>query len=72
MADGNRLLGFTIPGRAARGRLVRLDTVLDEILSAHAYPEPVARLLAETLALTALLGALLRPEDEGEQQMSLL
>jgi molecular chaperone Hsp33 len=63
MADGNRLLGFTIPGRAARGRLVRLDTVLDEILSAHAYPEPVARLLAETLALTALLGALLRPED---------
>ncbi len=62
-ADNNRLLGFTLPQRAARGRLVRLDSVLDEILAAHAYPEPVARLLGETLALTALLGALFRPED---------
>ena len=59
----NRLLGFTIPGRSARGRLVRLGSVLDEILGAHAYPETVARLLAETLALTALLGSLFRPED---------
>lgn len=63
MAGHNRLLGFTLPQRSARGRLVRLDSVLDEILSAHAYPEPVARLLAETLALTALLGALFRPEE---------
>lgn len=63
MSAGNRLLGFTIPGRSARGRLVRLGSVLDEILAAHAYPEPVARLLAETLALTALLGSLFRPED---------
>lgn len=62
MAD-NRLLGFTLPQRSARGRLVRLGPVLDEILGAHAYPEPVARLLAETLALTALLGALFRPEE---------
>ncbi len=61
--SGDRMLGFTLPGRGARGRLVRLTSVLDEILGAHAYPEPVARLLGETLALTALLGALLRPED---------
>jgi molecular chaperone Hsp33 len=60
---GDRLLGFTLPQRAARGRVVRLGHVLDEILGAHAYPEPVARLLGETLALTALLGALFRPED---------
>ncbi len=60
---GDRLLGFTLPQRAARGRVVRLGNVLDEILGAHAYPEPVARLLGETLALTALLGALFRPED---------
>jgi molecular chaperone Hsp33 len=64
MADNNnRLMGFTIASRSARGRLVRLGSVLDEVLGAHAYPEPVARLLAETLALTALLGALFRPED---------
>lgn len=60
---GDRLLGFTLPQRAARGRVVRLGHVLDEILGAHAYPEPVARLLGETLALTTLLGALFRPED---------
>lgn len=63
--DGDRLLGFTLPGRAARGRVVRLDSALGEILAAHAYPEPIARLLAEALVLTALLGALLRP-DEGQ------
>lgn len=65
MADtgDNRILGFTMPKRSARGRVVRLGSVLDEILGAHAYPEPVAQMLAETLALTALLGALFRPED---------
>ncbi|WP_199556262.1 Hsp33 family molecular chaperone HslO [Sandaracinobacteroides hominis] len=61
--DGDRLIGFTLPGRGARGRVVRLDKALGEILAAHAYPEPIARLLGETLALTALLGALFRPEE---------
>jgi molecular chaperone Hsp33 len=42
--------------------VVRLDRALGEILGAHAYPEPVARLLAEALVLTALLGALFRPD----------
>jgi molecular chaperone Hsp33 len=64
--DGDRLLGFTVPQRGVRGRVVRLDGaasgVLGEILAAHAYPDPIARLLAETLALTAMLGALFRPE----------
>jgi molecular chaperone Hsp33 len=62
LPDGDRLLGFTIADRAARGRIVRLDAVLGEILAAHAYPDPIARLLAEAIALTALLGALFRPE----------
>jgi molecular chaperone Hsp33 len=63
MADTDRLLGFLLPRRAARGRLVRLGPVLREVLEAHSYPETVARLLAEALALTALFGALLRPEE---------
>jgi len=58
-------IGFALPGRHARGRLVRLGPVLDEILSAHDYPAPVARLLAEALVLTALLGATLK--DAGGQ-----
>jgi molecular chaperone Hsp33 len=53
-------IGFALPARHARGRLVRLGPVLDEILSAHDYPAPVARLLAEALTLTALLGATLK------------
>ncbi|MBA3676818.1 MAG: Hsp33 family molecular chaperone HslO [Sphingosinicella sp.] len=53
-------VGFTLPGRHARGRLVRLGPLLDEILSAHDYPAPVARILSEALTLTALLGAMLK------------
>lgn len=58
-------VGFTLPARSARGRLVRLGPVLDEVLSAHAYPAPVARILSEALTLTALLGAMLK--DAGGQ-----
>lgn len=66
MGEGmDDVIGFTIPERGARGRLVRLGPVVDEILSTHAYIEPVGRLLGEALALVALLGSLLQP-DEGE------
>ncbi|MDB5671141.1 MAG: Hsp33 family molecular chaperone HslO [Alphaproteobacteria bacterium] len=58
-------LGFTIPHRNARGRIVRLGPLLDHILSAHDYPAPIARILSEALVLTALLGSLLK-EDEGQ------
>ncbi len=59
-ADLDRAIGFTIPGRHARGRVARLGPVLDAVLSAHAYPEPIERLLAEALTLTALLGSTLK------------
>jgi molecular chaperone Hsp33 len=58
-------LGFTIPGRNARGRLVRLGPLLGHILSAHDYPAPIARILSEALVLAALLGSLLK-EEEGQ------
>jgi molecular chaperone Hsp33 len=44
--------------RHARGRAVRLDTVLDTILSAHDYPPAITNLLAEALVTAALLGSL--------------
>ncbi|MGB5078235.1 MAG: Hsp33 family molecular chaperone HslO [Sphingorhabdus sp.] len=56
-------LRFSLPERHARGRLVRLDKVLSEILSAHAYPPLIERTLAEALVLTALLGASLKQAD---------
>ncbi len=58
-------IGFSLPARHARGRLVRLGPVLDTILAAHSYPAPIARLLAEALTVTALLGAMLK--DDGGQ-----
>ena len=42
------------------GRLVRLGSLVDTILKRHAYPEPLAHLLAEALALTAALAASLK------------
>jgi molecular chaperone Hsp33 len=68
MADNPTLdtaLGVTIPSRHARGRLVRVGPALDAILANHAYPPVIAHLLAEALALTALLGSLLK--DPGGQ-----
>jgi molecular chaperone Hsp33 len=64
-ANLDEAIGFTIPARNARGRIVRLGPVLDLILSAHDYPAPIARILSEALVLTALLGSLLK-EDEGQ------
>ncbi len=61
--DLDRLVGFTIPARNARGRTVRLGPVLDRILAAHDYPPPIQRLLAEALVLTALMGGLLKREE---------
>jgi molecular chaperone Hsp33 len=64
-ADLDRVTGFTIPDRDARGRIVRLGPVLDTILGAHAYPPAIEAVLAEALTLTALLGSLLK-EAKGQ------
>ncbi|MEQ8738854.1 MAG: Hsp33 family molecular chaperone HslO [Hoeflea sp.] len=61
----DKLLGFTLPGRSARGRGVRLDGVVNDVLSAHDYPPPITHLLGEALVLGALMGSLLK--DEGGQ-----
>jgi molecular chaperone Hsp33 len=60
---GDQPLRFSLPERHARGRLVRLDDVLSDILSAHAYPPLIEKTLAEALVLTALLGASLKQAD---------
>lgn len=62
---GERTLGFTIPSRHVRGRVVRLDGVVDDILSAHDYPAPIALILAEALVLATLMGSLMK--EDGAQ-----
>ena len=53
---------FQIEKSHVRGRMVRLGAELDALLSKHAYPDTVARFLAETVALTALLASMLKYE----------
>ena len=57
------LMGFTLPGRSARGRIVRMEDVLEQVLSAHDYPAPITHLLGEALVLGTLMGGLLKGEN---------
>ena len=54
------VLPFEIKPLGVRGRLVRLGAAVDDILHRHDYPPPVSALLAEAVALTAMLGAMLK------------
>ena len=56
------VLPFSLPKAGLRGQLVRLDAVSTRALSAHALPETSQRVLAEALALTAILGSALKLE----------
>jgi len=58
-------LGFSIPERHARGRLLRIGPALGDVLSNHDYPPRVARVLSEALVLAGLLGSLLK-DDTGQ------
>jgi molecular chaperone Hsp33 len=56
------VLPFEISTLDLRGRLVRLGPAVDEILTRHNYPLPVAKLLGEAIALAVLLGSALKIE----------
>jgi molecular chaperone Hsp33 len=51
---------FQIERGGTRGRLVRLGPLIDTVLAQHAYPEPVAVLLAEMLSLAVALASALK------------
>lgn len=53
---------FQIEGLPVRGRVVRLGEAVNEVLTRHSYPEPVANLLGEACALAALVGSSLKFE----------
>lgn len=62
--DCDRVLPFGIERQDVRGRVLRLGDSLDAILAAHDYPAPAAELLGEALALTGLVGSVLKPEGK--------
>lgn len=56
IAWDDTILPFQLDRADVRGRVARLDAVLETILEQHAYPAPVAALIAEAVLLTALIG----------------
>ena len=54
------VLPFQIGDTAVRGRIVRLSGSIDEILSRHAFADPVSTLVGEAVALVAMMGAALK------------
>lgn len=62
LPDDSHIQTFHLQIANLRGRLVRLSGVLNDILAPHKYPEPVQRLVAETVVLTALLASMLKYE----------
>ena len=59
---------IVLPFRTVRsdviGRVVRLGTTIDTVLSGHSYPEPVSYALGEALVLTAMLGSALKTQGK--------
>ncbi|MGY5801431.1 Hsp33 family molecular chaperone [Rhizobium hainanense] len=63
-AGDDHVVPFQVEGLDVRGRAVQLGPLLDAILARHDYPTPVARLLAEAVVLTVLLGTSLKFEGK--------
>jgi molecular chaperone Hsp33 len=59
-SEDNVIQPFQLESSFLRGRIVKLGSVLNDILTPHAYPEAVAHMVAENLTLSLLLGAMLK------------
>jgi molecular chaperone Hsp33 len=64
MPGKDTVMPFEVKPLGVRGRIVRLGPVVDDILQRHDYPPQVSALLAEAIALTAMLGATLKFEGK--------
>src|SRR5271156_4166927 len=62
------VLPFAVESLSVRGRLVRLGLAIDLLLKRHDYPAPVSKLVAEAVALAALLGSTLKMEGRFQLQ----
>jgi molecular chaperone Hsp33 len=54
------ILPFEVAALDLRGRVARLGPAIDEILSCHDYPAPVASVLGEAVVLAVLFGSSLK------------
>ncbi|MGH1369920.1 MAG: Hsp33 family molecular chaperone HslO [Maritimibacter sp.] len=56
IAWDDTILPFQLDRADVRGRVVRLDGVLDSVLEQHDYPDQIEQLVAEAALLTAMIG----------------
>ncbi len=56
IAWDDTVLPFQLDRTGTRGRLARLDGLLQSVLAQHDYPAPIEALIAEAALLTALIG----------------
>ncbi len=61
-SSDDSILPFEVAALDLRGRVVRLGPAVDEILTRHDYPAPVAILLGEAIVLAVMLGSALKFE----------
>lgn len=58
----NLVQTFQLESSNLRGRILRLGSVLDDMLARHRYPDPVMRLTGEAAVLALLLSSMLKYE----------
>jgi molecular chaperone Hsp33 len=62
LVDDNVVQPFRLEKSNVRGRMVRLGSVLAEMMKQHKYPPPVSALLSEVVTLCLLLSGMLKYE----------
>ena len=60
LVDDNVIQPFRLEKANVRGRIVRVSSVLGEIMGQHNYPSPVSGLLSEVVTLGLLLSGMLK------------
>ena len=62
MTLNNHIIPFQLSNNSVRGNIVRLQTVVYEIVKRHQYPANIESLFADTLSITACLGSRMKHE----------
>ena len=62
MTLNNHVIPFQLSNNTIRGNIVRLQTVVSEIVKRHEYPANIESLFADTLSITACLGSRMKHE----------
>lgn len=54
------IIRFQVGDTAVRGRVVRLGAAIDQILSAHQFPDALSELLGEAVSIVSMMGVALK------------